>query len=106
MLTIEIMITVDEARKAYATTGLKPAICGYVEATTMQAHPLGAIVTMRGLPVSSVYEYFGPSFVDDFNVGFYDLNPILAYSEETYELGCTFRQAVLDGSLAGEMVNA
>lgn len=100
------MITIDEVRKAYAATGLKPAICGYVESQTMEAHPLGAIITMRGLPVSSIYEYFGPAFVDDLNIGFYDLNPSLVYDEDAYELGCSLRQAVLDGTLVEELVNA
>lgn len=101
------MITIDEVRKAYAATGLKPAVRGYVESTTMEAHPLGAIITMRGMPVSTIYEYFGASFVDDFNVGFYDLNPTLSYDDEAYELGCTLREAVLDGSLVTEeLVNA
>ena len=93
------MITIDEVRKAYSASNTKPHVGPYIDSQSMQAHPLGAIALSRNIPVKAIYEYFGASFVDDFNVGFFNQHPRLAYDKESYELGAKFREQVESGEL-------
>lgn len=94
------MITVDEVKKAYAISHTTPHVGSYIDSNNMLAHPLGALALSRNVPIKSLYEYFGPAFVDDFNVGFFDQHFRLVYSQENYELGRKFREMILTGELS------
>ena len=96
------MVTIEEVRKAYISTNTKPHVGPYIDSDKMLAHPLGALAISRGISLKDIYEYFGASFVDDFNVGFFRQNPRLAYNKENYSLGSKFREKVE----SGEFLNA
>lgn len=96
------MITTDDIRKAYTLTGLTPHFGMYIDAKNKVAHPLGAILAQRCLPPSHVYEYFGPEFVDDFNLGFFNLDRAAPTDPDAYTFGANIRELVGSGALLQE----